>query len=270
MKDGVVRVLPPLVKQSSGALPLVLDEAVPVQIAVAVNPAKCGLNTGPEGFHEGPVAGPLVVRAGKKHEQGRGIDTAVVAAKGHFLERGHLAVAGFVEDFPGFGVLFRDNLRGLRGSQVSQHAPSQSGAQPQAFQRGDDPVAAEGGVEPRHAGVRIGAGGQFGGHHVQVGCGTIDPGVDQTVRRADVAGPGAVPFQIGLGLGAGLVETTDAGDAAAVGRSPASGTGDRPTKMAASCCGRSERSKRAVEAVSKAGRGSNWISVRRTTLSNPR
>ncbi len=245
MKDGVVRVLPALVQQSGGTPPLVLDKPVAVQIAIAVDPSQGGLHVGPERFQKIPVAAALIVCACEQNEKRRGVDTAVVAAKGHLFQRGHLPVAGFVEDFARFGVLVRNDLRGLRGGQVSQHAAGQPGTQPQALQRGDDPVATERRIEPGHARVRIRASGQFGGHHVQVGCGPIDPGIDQAVGRVYVTGPGVVPFHVGLGLATGLIETDRHGDH---GFAPAGNLNEKVAVLLRSkrqvetgCCGRQQR-----------------------------
>ena len=128
VEDGVVGVLPALVHQAVGRLPLVLDEAVAVAVAVAVDPAQGGLDVGPERLDERPVAGALVVGAGQQDEQRRGIDAAVVAAEGHLLQRRHLAVAGLVQDLARLGVLLGDHLRRLGGGQVRQHAPAQARA----------------------------------------------------------------------------------------------------------------------------------------------
>src|SRR5262245_19613132 len=51
VENGVVGVLPPLVQQAIARLPLVLDEAVPVPVAVAVDPAQGRLDVGPERLH---------------------------------------------------------------------------------------------------------------------------------------------------------------------------------------------------------------------------
>ena len=108
VEDGVVGVLPPLVQQAIGRLPLILHEAVPVPVAVAVDPVQGGLDVGPQGVDEGPVAGALVVGASEQDEQRRGIDAAVVAAEGNLLQRRHLAAAGLVQDLAGLGVLLGD------------------------------------------------------------------------------------------------------------------------------------------------------------------
>ena len=91
VEDSSVSVLPPLVHQAMGRLPLILHEAVPVPVAVAVDPVQGGLDVGPQGDDEGPVAGALIVGASEQHEQRRCIDAAVVAAEGNFLQRRHLA-----------------------------------------------------------------------------------------------------------------------------------------------------------------------------------
>ena len=179
-------------------LAVVLHETVAVAIAVAVDPVKGRLDVGPERSNKFQVAGSLVVGAGQQHEQRRGIHAAVVAAKWHLAQLGHFSAARLVQDLARLGVLFGNHLHCLGRGQVSQHTAGKARPQPQALQRRDDSVAAKRRVEPRHARVGVQAGGQLGGHHVQVGDGPVDPGIDLSVGRLHVAAPGAVPLRGGL------------------------------------------------------------------------
>src|SRR5215207_2209376 len=63
MEDGVVRVLPALVGKAAGRLAKVLDKAVPVPIAVLIDPAQSRFNVGPDLQKRLAVASALEVQA---------------------------------------------------------------------------------------------------------------------------------------------------------------------------------------------------------------
>ena len=126
MEDGVVGVLPALVQQAAVGLPLVLHEAVAVPVAIAVDPVQGGLDMGPEGRDERTIAGTLIVDAGQQDKQRRGIDAALIAAKGYLLQRRHLAVAGLGQDFAGSACCLGIDLRVLASRQDTRAHPGQS------------------------------------------------------------------------------------------------------------------------------------------------
>ncbi len=198
VKHGVVRILPALMNESAWRLAAVFREAVAVPIAVPVDPLKRRFDVGPEQFQERAVCCAFVIRARQEHKERRGVGTAIVTPEGHLLGHGHLSVPRLVQDLSRLGILFGNHFRGLRRGQVGEHPASQPGTQPQTLESGDQAVAAKRRVEPRNAGVGIGSAGQFRGQHVQIRDRAVDPGVDLTVRGAEVARPGAEAFEIGL------------------------------------------------------------------------
>src|SRR5262249_22726780 len=130
MKDGVIGGLPPLMQEAVVRLTLIFHKAISIPVTITVYPVESSSQIGPERFYESAVAGPLVIRARQKDKQRGGVDTAVIAAEWHFLQRGHLAITCFVEDFPGFGVLFWNDFRGLGSGKKRQRAPGKARAQP--------------------------------------------------------------------------------------------------------------------------------------------
>ena len=119
-----------------------------------------------------------VVRAGKHDEQRRRIDAAVVAAERDLAQRRHLAAPRFVQDLAGLGIARRVGLLRLRRGEKSQHAARDVRRDPQAFERRDDAVAAEGGVEPGHAGVGVEAVRRVRDQHVEIRRRAIEPGIE--------------------------------------------------------------------------------------------
>ena len=213
VKDGVVGILPALMDQAVGRLPVIFDEPVAVGIAVLLDPAQGRLDVRPQLLDERAIGRPLVVGAGQEHEERRGVDAAVVFAERHLAKSCHFAAPRFVQDFAGLGILLREHFGGLGRCQIREHPLRKLGAHPQTLERGDDAVAAEGRVEPRNAGIRIGSARQLGRQHVQVGHRPVDPGVDLAVRRPQVARPGGEPLEIGLDFAASLLEPQHAGRA---------------------------------------------------------
>jgi hypothetical protein len=136
--------------QAIGRPPLVLDEPVPVAVPVPVDPGESGLNVRPDGPGERLVGGPLIVGSCQQDKQWGGVDAAVVPAERHLPEHCHLAIACLMQNLARLGILRGDHLAGLSGCQVSEHPAGQVRPEPEALQGGDDPVAAEWGVEPWH------------------------------------------------------------------------------------------------------------------------
>ena len=188
VEDRVVRILPSLVDEALRVAAGVLDEAVAVGVAVVVDPAQGGFDVGPDRLDERPVGGAFVVGARQEHEQRRGVDAAVVAAERDFAEGGHLAAARLVEDLARLGVALGIDFRGLVGGQIGQDAAGQGRVEPEAFQSGNDAVAAEGRAEPGDAGVGIRPGRRLRDHHVQVGPRPVHPVVEAFVAAAEDEG----------------------------------------------------------------------------------
>ena len=191
VKHRIVRVLPALVHEAFGRLPRVLDEAVGVEVAVALDPVDGGGDARPEGGDEVAVAGPLVVGRRQHDEERRRVVRAVVAPERNLAQRRHFARARLVQDLAGLCVALGIVVGRLRRGQIGEHAPRQLRRRPQALERGDDPIAAKRRAEPRHAGIRIGTGGRVGHHHRQIGHAPANPVVHVLVRRHDLAVLGA-------------------------------------------------------------------------------
>ena len=96
-----------------------------------------------------------------------------------------------MEDLPGLGVTFGDDVARLPAGKEGQHSPGQGGIEPQAFERGDDAVPAEGGAVPRNPGVRIRSVGGLRDHQAQVRAGAVQDGLELVVR-----GPEARPLDL--------------------------------------------------------------------------
>src|SRR5262249_36845607 len=96
MEDRIVRIFPALMHKSFGRMTEVLDKAISITVAVAVDPLQGELEVRPDRLDELPVSRSLKVSTGQKHEQGGGVHTAVVPAEGNLAQGGHLAAARFV------------------------------------------------------------------------------------------------------------------------------------------------------------------------------
>ncbi|MFC7612168.1 hypothetical protein [Teichococcus aestuarii] len=131
MEDGVVAVLPALVQQPVRPLAAVFDEAVPVRVAVPVDPAQRRLDVRPQDAQRGQVAGSVEIGAGQHDEERGGVGAAIVAAERHLAEQRHLALPRLMQDLAGLGIGRRVFLRRLMGGQEAEHAAGQGGAVPE-------------------------------------------------------------------------------------------------------------------------------------------
>src|SRR5690606_10394954 len=104
MKDRIVRVLPPLLHQAGFRLTRIFDEAVPVPVAVVVDPLERPSNGRPQMPQGTDVVGRRQVLRSQHYEERCRINTAIVAPKRNLLEPSHLAFTGLVEDLSWFGV----------------------------------------------------------------------------------------------------------------------------------------------------------------------
>jgi hypothetical protein len=171
MENGVMRILPALVGETLGGRTFVFKEAVAVRVARAVDPAKRCLDRRPQfgdGIH---IAGALRVEPRKQDEQRRGVDAAVIEAKGDLAQRRHLAAAHLVQDLSRLRIGKRIRGLGLVGGEAPQHATGNVRAPPEHLQRRDQTVTAEGRREPRDASVGIAALRRIRHEHGEVGCG---------------------------------------------------------------------------------------------------
>ena len=171
-----------------------------------VDPVERALDVGPDRFQEGAVAGAAPVGAGEHHEQGRGVDRAVVAAEGDLAQPGHLPVADLVDDLARLGVPFRVLLLRLGGGQEAEHAAGERRIVPEVLIGGDDAVAAEDGAVPGDAGVGVEAVPGLGRHHLEVGGRAAEPVVEAFVGAVDRGDAGPPGFQGGGGALQGLGE----------------------------------------------------------------
>src|SRR5579875_236225 len=91
----------------------VLYKSVFVGIAEIVDPIECGFDISPDTFDKFQVRGALIIGSGQKNEERRSIYASVIAAERHFAKLRHLALAGFMQNLPRFGVALRVMARCL-------------------------------------------------------------------------------------------------------------------------------------------------------------
>src|SRR5262249_52723433 len=151
MKDGILRILPALLHESGRGLTVVCHEPGFCRIAVLIDPAQCALNIWPDRRDELKVAAAHIIGVGKHDEERRGIHAAVVLPEGDFTERGHFAMARFVEDLAGFRVSFGYIFSRLCGGEKPEHAPSHARIDPKHLQRRDQTVPSKRRTEPGYA-----------------------------------------------------------------------------------------------------------------------
>ena len=196
MEYGILRIFPALLHEPfSGAL-LILHEAGSIAIAVRVDPFQSALDVWPDLIHQRQIPGALEVGPRKHHEEWGGIDAAVIAPEGDFFRYRHFTAAHLVQDFSGFRVLLGYFLRGLRFGQIFQDAFRHPRRGPEAFERGDDAVAAEHGAEPGHSGIRIRAFRIVFDEHPKVRRRAVEPRVETFAGSCDVALFAASVFRV--------------------------------------------------------------------------
>ena len=105
--DRVARILPALVEQAQPRPPLVLDEAVAVEVARVVDPGQGRQGVRPQAVEHRVVARPGVRLAQEDQPQRRRIDAAVVGVVRRLAGAGHLARAQLVQDLARLGVVPR-------------------------------------------------------------------------------------------------------------------------------------------------------------------
>ena len=111
----------------------VFDEAVAVDVAVLVDPASARSTWSHSPAMNVPVAGALVVVAGKDHEQRRRVDAAVVAAEWHLAEaRPSRRVRVSCRIFPGSASCAGVGRDRLRGGEIREHAAREVRVRPRA------------------------------------------------------------------------------------------------------------------------------------------
>src|ERR1700741_888770 len=101
VKDRVLRVFPSLLEQAGLGLSGVLDEAISVDVAEAVDPVERGLNIWPDAFEKLDVCCALIVGGSEKDEERSGINAAVVESEGDLAKLGHLSFSGVLPDLTG-------------------------------------------------------------------------------------------------------------------------------------------------------------------------
>src|SRR3984957_8722511 len=185
MEDGVMGALPALIGEALLGLPVVLDEAVAVPVAVGIDPPQGRLRVGPQRAHQFQVARAHEIFTEQQNEQRSGVDAPVVAAEWNLMQIGHLAMTHLMQYLAGFGI-----ARSLAGgrlvrSQKTQNTLRDARIDPQRHQSGDESVAAEGRAEPRRARVRIVAMRRVGDEHVQIGYGAAHYFVEYGVGTID-------------------------------------------------------------------------------------
>src|SRR5262249_38643793 len=91
VRDGVVRVLPPLVDQAVCGAALVGEVATVVAVGVTLDPRQRRLRSRPQLVDQRPVRRALQVLAEQQEEQRRRVDAAIVSPEWDLAGGGHLA-----------------------------------------------------------------------------------------------------------------------------------------------------------------------------------
>ena len=151
----VARVLPRLVEQPVRRAPLILDEAVPVQVAVLVDPLERAQRGLAQVAHEPRVVRPAPDLREQDEVERRRVHGAVVAREPRMRA---LAVPHLVDDLAGLGVDVRVVLGRLELGEDGERVLRQLGPEEERLETGDDRVPPEDGHEPRHPGCRQRAG----------------------------------------------------------------------------------------------------------------
>ena len=105
--DRIARILPALVEQAEPRAPLVLDEAVAVEVAGVVDPGQGREGVRPQAVEQRVVARPGIRLAQEDEPQRRRVDAAVVGVVGRLARAGHLAGAQLVQDLARLRVVPR-------------------------------------------------------------------------------------------------------------------------------------------------------------------
>ena len=188
MVNGIVAVLPALVAQPPLGGAEVAQEAIRTAGLRHANPGHGTVEGRPQAADEVPIVAAQQVVTRKHQKQGRGIDTAVIAAERHLSEGRHLPQPGLMEDLAAFGITDRILVAGLLIRQEPQNAPCQPGLHQEHLAGGDQPVAAEGTAEPGDTGIGVKAVVQLAGEQMHIRGGARHPAVEGGVVGADRGG----------------------------------------------------------------------------------
>src|SRR5262249_34227151 len=101
---------PSLLDESLLAVRCVFDEAVAINVAIAIDPFQGEVDMGAQVIEKLHIAGVLEVASGEHEEERCTVDAAVVTAKRNFAEIGHFSAAGFVQDFAGLSFVLEINF----------------------------------------------------------------------------------------------------------------------------------------------------------------
>ena len=170
--QGVAGILPALVLKSGGRARGVFLKAVPVAVAVLVDPIQAALRGRQMTLEQLAVAGATPGRMQRDQIERRRVRSSVVGRVRHQLELGELAQAEFVHDLARLGIAIIVALGRLQRAEHVERPARKVGTDESGLQRDDQAVAAEQGHEPWQPGGRhelhvIGAGdGQAQCRHV--------------------------------------------------------------------------------------------------------
>ena len=98
VEDRVNAVLPALVGKAGGGPAGIVDQAVLIGVAVALDPFGRRADGRPEPVDQRDIAGALQIGAGEGHVERRGVHAAVVEPERDLLDRRHLAATRLVHD----------------------------------------------------------------------------------------------------------------------------------------------------------------------------
>ncbi len=149
--NRVPRVLPALVGQAALGQPLVLDEAVVVQIAVVVDPLERREGVGPQLLDQLVISRPALVCIEEHDPQRRRIDRAVVRRVRNLTRACKLPVAQLVQDLARLSIPPVVDLGRLIVRKETERVACDLRPDRQQLDAGDDRVASKEAAEPGHA-----------------------------------------------------------------------------------------------------------------------
>jgi hypothetical protein len=159
----------------------VLDQAVAVEVAVAVDPLERGDRRLAQLPEQVEVAGPVRVLAEQPEEQRGCVDAPVVAREGRLAEPGGLAHAQLVEDLARLLVALVVVLGADPSGEHPERALGDAGQERQRLEGRDEAVAAEQRGEPRHAGRVVRLAVELGVEQLEVVERALEDAVEELV-----------------------------------------------------------------------------------------
>src|SRR5438445_10959966 len=114
MKNRIAGIFPSLLRKAVSRLSRILDEPVPVCVAITINPIKHSQDLGPNVSYKLEIHCSKKIASRREDKKRRGINAAIVSSERNFSESGHFTAPDFMDDLSGLGVLFGNLFGCLR------------------------------------------------------------------------------------------------------------------------------------------------------------